>query len=77
MQQVYQVFNPLEYSWELIDCVNVPAWYNSLQLPTQEQRSQHQETNYEIPTSNNFEKEKIDGDNDMLSDVEFNDDSDI
>ena len=72
-----QVFNLLEYSRELIDFVNVPAWYNSLQLPTQEQISQHHETNYEIPTSNNFEKEKSDGDNNMLSDVEFNNDSDI
>ena len=77
MQQVYQALNPLEYSWELIDGVHVPAWYNSLQLPTQEEISQHQEKNYENPTANNFEKEKCDGDNDMVSGVKFNDDSDI
>ena len=77
MQQVYQALNPLEYSWELIDGVHVPAWYNSLQLPTQEEISEHQEKNYENPTANNFEKEKSDGDNDMVSGVKFNDDSDI
>ena len=33
--------------------------------------------NYENSTGNNFEKEKSDVDNDMVSDVEFIDDSDI
>ena len=46
--------------------------FNSLQLPTREEKSQHQEKNYENPTVNNFEKEKSDRDNGMVSD-----DSDI
>ena len=37
----------------------------------------HQETNYVNPAGNYFENGKSDTDDDMVSDVEFNDDSDI
>ena len=36
-----------------------------------------QETNYENAAGNYLENEKSDSDGDMISDVEFNDDSDI
>ena len=77
MQPVYETLNPLDYGWQLIDGVHVPVWYSSLQLPTQEEISHYQEKNYENPAGNYFENEKSDSDDDMISDVEFNDDSDI
>ena len=77
MQPVYETLNPLDYGWQLIDGVHVPVWYSSLQLPTQEEISHCQERNYENPAGNNFENEKSDNDDDVMSDVEFNDDSDI
>ena len=77
MQPVYETLNPLDYCWQLIDGVHVPGSYSSLQLPAQEEISHYQETNYENPAGNYFENEKSDSDDDMISDVEFNDDSDI
>ena len=77
MQPVYQTLNPLDYVWQLIDGVHVLVWYTSLQLPTQEEINHHQETNYKNSAGNCFENEKSDSDDDMISDVEFNDDSEI
>ena len=71
------VMNPLDYGWQLIDYIHVPVWYSSLQLPTQEDKSHYQEKHYENPAGNYFENEKIDSNDDMISDVEFNHDSDI
>ena len=59
MQPVYQTLNTLDYGWQLIDGVHVPVWYTSLQLPTQEEISHHQETNYENLARNYFENEKL------------------
>ena len=54
MQPVYETLNPLDYGWQLIDGVHVPVWYSSLQLPTQEEISHYQETNYENLAGNYF-----------------------
>ena len=62
---IYQGFNPLDHGSQLIDGV-----------PTQEEIRIHQETNFENPTCNSFENEKSDSDHDMVSGIEFNDDSD-
>ena len=77
MQPVYETSNPLDYDWQLIDRIHVPVWFSSLQLPTQEEISHYQETNYENLAGNYFENEKRDSDDDMMPDAEFNDDSDI
>ena len=76
MQPVYETLNPLDYGWQLIDGVHVPVWYSSLTLPTPEDISHYQETNYKNPAGNYFENES-DSNDDMVSDAEFNDDSDI
>ena len=56
--------------WQLIDGVHVPVWYSSLQLPTQEKISNHQETNCKNPVGTYFENEKSDSNDDMISDVD-------
>ena len=77
MQPVYETLNPLDYGQQLIDGVHVPVWHGSLQLPTQEEISHYQEMNYENPAGNYVENEKSDSDDDTISGLEFNDDSDI
>lgn len=47
MPPVYQVLNPLDYCWQLIDGAHVLVCYDSLQLPAQEEIRIHQETNCE------------------------------
>ena len=75
MQPAYETLNPLDYGWQLIDGVHVPVWHSNLQLPTREEISHYHETKKENLAGNYFENEKNDSD-DMISDVEFNDDSD-
>ena len=58
MQPIYQALDLLEYGWQLLDGVHFPVQYSSLQLPTQDEISHHQETNYENPTGDYFEKLK-------------------
>ena len=70
MQPACQGLNPLNYGWQLIGGVHVTVWYNSLQLPTQEEIKIHHKGNCEIELVNGKSDNRV-------SDVEFNDDSDI
>ena len=59
MQPACQGLSPLNYGWQLIGGVHVTVWYNSLQLPTQEEIKIHHKGNCEIELVIILKTEKV------------------